>query len=96
MAKSTAKSMAVAGSAPNLGTFPQGAPQQPPHQEGASPSGGASPVIKLAMLGQAIQGLAKEFPNGQQGVQMMMKGLQMIQSSAAAASGPQNVPAPPR
>jgi hypothetical protein len=48
------------------------------------------------MLGQAIQGLAKEFPNGQQGVQMMLKGLQMIQSSAAAASGPQSVPAPPR
>jgi hypothetical protein len=53
-------------------------------------------VVKLAMLGQLIQGLDQQFPQGQQGIQMMMKGLQMIQSSAAAASGPQNVPAPPR
>jgi hypothetical protein len=79
-----------------MGTFPTAVTQQPPQQEGAPSSGGASPVIKLAMLGQAIQGLAKEFPNGQQGIQMMLKGLQMIQSSAAAASSPQQVAAPPR
>ena len=57
---------------------------------------GASPVVKLAMLSQLIQGLAQQFPQGQQGIQMMLKGLQMIQSSASASSAPQQAPAPPR
>jgi len=74
--------------------MPQGAPQQGP--QGASPQGGANPAIKLAMLGQAIQGLAKEFPGGQEGIQMMMKGLQQVQASASAQSAPQQPPAPPR
>jgi hypothetical protein len=61
-----------------------------------SGTGGASPVVKLAMLSQLIQGLAQQFPQGQQGIQMMLKGLQMIQSSASASSAPQQAPAPPR
>ena len=72
-------------------TMPQGAPQGAPPQQG-----GASPAIKLAMLGQAIQGLAKEFPGGQEGIQMMMQGLQKVQASASAQSAPQQPPAPPR
>jgi hypothetical protein len=80
-----------------VATFPQAVSQQPPQQGSPSPQGGGvSPVIKLAMLSQAIQGLAKEFPQGQQGIQMMLKGLQMIQASASAASAPQQPPAPPR
>jgi hypothetical protein len=73
-----------------MATMPQSAPQ------GAPPQGGASPAIKLAMLGQAIQGLAKEFPGGQEGIQMMMQGLQKVQASASAQSAPQQPPAPPR
>jgi hypothetical protein len=52
--------------------------------------------MELAMLDEAIQGLAKKFPNAQDGIQMMMKGLRKVQASASASSGPQNVPAPPR
>jgi hypothetical protein len=48
------------------------------------------------MLAQTIQGLAKEFPQGQEGIQMMMQGLQKLQSSAAQASAPSPVTAPPR
>lgn len=78
-----------------MGSFPNAVSQQPPEQ-GAPSSGGASPVVKLAMLGQLIQGLAQQFPQGQQGIQMMMKGLQMVQSSASAAAAPQQPAAPPR
>lgn len=80
-----------------MGSSPMPSPQQPPHQGAPSPQGGgASPVVKLAMLGQLIQGLAQQFPQGQQGIEMMMKGLQMIQASASAGSAPQQAPAPPR
>jgi hypothetical protein len=48
------------------------------------------------MLSQIIQGLAQQFPQAQQGIQMMMKGLDMVQRSAAAGSAPQQPPAPPR
>jgi len=74
--------------------MPSPVSQQP--SDGAPSSGGASPVVKLAMLGQVIQGLAQQFPQAQQGIQMMMKGLQMVQSSASASSAPQQPAAPPR
>ena len=77
-----------------MGSFPSAVSQQSPQD--APSSGGASPVVKLAMLGQLIQGLSQQFPQAQQGIQMMMKGLQMIQSSASAASAPQQPAAPPR
>jgi hypothetical protein len=48
------------------------------------------------MLGQLIQGLAKEFPQGQQGIKMMLDGLRMLQASASAGSAPQQQAAPPR
>jgi len=48
------------------------------------------------MLGQLIEGLAQQFPQGQQGIQMMLKGLRMVQASAAAGSAPQQPAAPPR
>ena len=71
------------------GGAPSGAPP--------SPSGGAqSPAIKLAMLGQLIQGLAQQFPQGQQGIKMMLDGLRQVQASAAAQSGPAQPAAPPR
>jgi hypothetical protein len=79
-----------------MATFPTAVTQQSP-QQGASPQpGGASPIIKLTMLGQAIQGLARDFPGAQEGIQMMMQGLQKVQASASAASSPQQSPAPPR
>jgi hypothetical protein len=77
-----------------MGTFPPAVTQQGPS---AAPStGGASPVIKLTMLGQLIRGLATEFPQAQEGIQMMMQGLQKVQASASAGSTPQQPPAPPR
>jgi hypothetical protein len=48
------------------------------------------------MLGQLIQGLAKDFPQAQQGIKQMLDGLRMIQASASANSSPQQPPAPPR
>jgi len=48
------------------------------------------------MLGQLIQGLAQQFPQGQQGIKMMLDGLRMIQASASANSTPQQPAAPPR
>lgn len=48
------------------------------------------------MLGQLIKGLAQEFPGAQEGIQMMMQGLQKVQASASAASTPAPQPAPPR
>jgi hypothetical protein len=48
------------------------------------------------MLGQLIQGLAQQFPQGQQGIKMMLDGLRMVQASASANSSPQQPPAPPR
>lgn len=78
-----------------MGSFPTAVTQQPPQGQGA-PQGGASPIIKLTMLGQAIQGLARDFPGAQEGIQMMMQGLQKVQASASAASSPQQSPAPPR
>jgi hypothetical protein len=48
------------------------------------------------MLGQLIQGLAQQFPQAQQGIKMMLDGLRMVQSSASAASAPQQPAAPPR
>lgn len=67
-----------------------------PMPQGAPSQGGASPVVKLAMLAQLIQGLAQQFPQGQEGIQMMMQGLQKLQASASAASTPQQSAAPPR
>lgn len=76
---------------------PQGASAQPGGAPGGAPQGGGgSPAIKLAMLGQLIQGLAQQFPQGQQGIKMMMDGLRMIQGSAASQSAPQPAAAPPR
>ena len=77
-----------------MGTSPSPVTAQAP--PGGPSSGGASPVVKLAMLSQLIQGLAQQFPQGQQGIQMMLKGLQMIQASASASSAPQQAQAPPR
>ena len=80
-------------------TFPPAVSQAPPQPGGGAPpqQGGApSPAIKLTMLGQLIQGLAKEFPQGQQGIKMMLDGLRMLQSTAAAGSAPQQQPTPPR
>jgi hypothetical protein len=48
------------------------------------------------MLGQLIQGLAQQFPQGQQGIKMMLDGLRMVQSSASAQSTPPQPAAPPR
>ena len=57
-----------------------------------SPAGGggapAAKSIKLMMLGQAIQELAKEFPGGQQGIKMMMDGLKLLQGISASQSAP--------
>ena len=74
---------------------PGGAPGGAPPQGGA-PGGGGSPAIKLAMLGQLIQGLAQQFPQGQQGIKMMLDGLRQVQASASAQSGPSQPAAPPR
>lgn len=84
-----------------MGSFPTSVTQAPPPDQGASPQGGSpqgggSPAIKLAMLGQLIQGLAQQFPQGQQGIKMMLDGLRMIQASASANSTPQQPAAPPR
>jgi len=88
-----------------VGTFPPSVSQTPPAGGpapspggGAAPGGGGggSPAIKLAMLGQLIQGLAQQFPQGQQGIKMMLDGLKMVQGSAAAASTPPPQAAPPR
>jgi hypothetical protein len=78
-----------------MGTFPPSvspAPQGAPSPQG----GGGSPAIKLAMLGQLIQGLAKDFPQAQQGIKQMLDGLRMVQGSATAGSTPQPQAAPPR
>jgi hypothetical protein len=48
------------------------------------------------MLGQLIQGLSQQFPQGQQGIKMMLDGLRQVQSSAAAQSAPPQPAAPPR
>ncbi|HEY3620756.1 MAG TPA: hypothetical protein VGK96_28465 [Candidatus Sulfotelmatobacter sp.] len=72
------------------GGAPDGAPSPSPQ------GGGQSPAIKLAMLGQLIQGLATQFPGGQQGIKMMLDGLRMVQSSAAAQAAPPPQAAPPR
>lgn len=58
--------------------------------------GGGSPAIKLAMLGQLIQGLSQQFPQAQQGITMMLNGLRMIQASASGQSTPAQPAAPPR
>lgn len=76
-----------------MATFPMAVTQD---QQGAAPQGGGSPAVKLAMLAQVIRGLAQEFPQGQQGIQMMLQGLQQIQASASASSAPQQPAAPPR
>lgn len=84
-----------------MASFPTAVTQAPPQggaapqPGGGSPQGG-SPAIKLAMLGQLIQGLAQQFPQGQQGIKMMLDGLRMVQASASANSSPQQPPAPPR
>ena len=80
-----------------MATFPPAVAQAPPAApQGAPAQGGASPAIKLAMLGQLIQGLATQFPNGAQGIKMMLDGLRMVQASASAQSAPQPPAAPPR
>jgi hypothetical protein len=78
--------MASATFPPSINPQPQGTPSQ----------GGVSPLGKLAMLSQLIQSLAQQFPQAEQGIQMMMKGLQMVQASASAGSSLQQPPAPPR
>lgn len=84
-----------------MGTFPPAVSQTPP--AGGAPSGapapgggGGSPAIKLAMLQQMITGLAQQFPQGQQGIKMMLDGLRMIQAGAAGGSTPPPQAAPPR
>ena len=47
------------------------------------------------MLSQAIQGLARDFPQGQQGIKMMMDGLRQLQGIAVAQGGQQQPAAPP-
>jgi hypothetical protein len=83
-----------------MATFPPSVSQGAPPSQGGGDSGGSpqggSPAIKLAMLGQLIQGLAQQFPQGQQGIKMMLDGLRMIQASASAQSAPQQPAAPPR
>lgn len=79
-----------------MATFPTAVTQAPPPQGGAAPQQGGSPAIKLAMLGQLIQGLAQQFPQAQQGIKQMLDGLKMVQSSASASSSPQQPAAPPR
>ena len=84
-----------------MATFPPTVAQPGTPPQGASPAGGApaggggSPAIKLAMLSQAIQGLAKDFPQGQQGIKMMMDGLRQLQGIAATQGAPQQPAAPP-
>lgn len=77
-----------------MATFPPTVTQTPP--QGAAQQQGGSPAIKLAMLGQLIQGLAQQFPQAQQGIKMMLDGLRMVQASASASSAPQQPAAPPR
>ncbi len=48
------------------------------------------------MLGQLIQGLATQFPNGAQGIKMMLDGLRMVMASASAQAAPQPPATPPR
>lgn len=82
-----------------MATFPPSVTPAPPQGApggGAPAASGGSPAIKLAMLGQLIQGLAQQFPQGQQGIKMMLDGLKMIQASAAANSAPAPQAAPPR
>ncbi|MHB1952115.1 MAG: hypothetical protein ACYCOU_00080 [Sulfobacillus sp.] len=76
-------------------TFPPAVSGQSP-QQGAPSQGGASPLIKLTMIGQLIEGLAQEFPQGQEGIQMMLQGLRKLQASASASSTPAPQAAPPR
>ena len=85
-----------------MATFPPtvaqpGSPQGPSGAAPPSAAGGGqgSPAIKLAMLSQAIQGLAKDFPQGQQGIKMMMDGLRQLQGIAATQGGQQQPAAPP-
>lgn len=77
-----------------MASFPTAVTQTPP--QGAAPQQGGSPAIKLAMLGQLIQGLAQQFPQAQQGIKMMLDGLKLVQASASANSAPQQPAAPPR
>lgn len=77
-----------------MASFPTAVAQAPP--QGAVPQQGGSPAIKLAMLGQLIQGLAQQFPQAQQGIKMMLDGLKQVQVSASANSAPQQPAAPPR
>lgn len=74
---------------------PQGSADGPP-SGGPPAGGGGSPAIKLAMLGQLIQGLATQFPQGAQGIKMMLDGLRQVQSSASAQSATPQPTAPPR
>lgn len=78
-----------------MATFPPTVSQGNSPQ-GQQSTGGAPLVIKLAMLSQAIQSLAQQFPQAQDGIQMMMKGLQRVQASAASSASPQQPPTPPR
>ena len=77
---------------------PQGSPNAPqggaPQPGGASPSG--NPAIQLAMLGQVIQGLARQYPQGAQAIQTMMQGLRQLQGIAQAQSTPAQPAAPPQ
>jgi len=84
-----------------MATFPPSVTPAPPAQgaapqQGGSAGQGGSPAIKLAMLGQLIQGLAQQFPQAQQGIKMMLDGLRQVQASASASSSPQQPAAPPR
>jgi hypothetical protein len=52
-------------------------------------------MMRLAMLGQIIQGLSAQFPAADQGFKMMLDGLRQVQASIASQSVPQQNAAPP-
>ena len=62
---------------------------------GGAGGGGFGATAKLAMLSQVISQLAKDFPQGQSAIQMMMQGLRQLQGVAAAQSAPAQPAAPP-
>ncbi len=87
-----------------MGTFPPSvSPVGTGPQAGAASPGGPGPAagvpsgpMKLAMLGQLIQGMAKDFPAGAEAIQQMMQGLRQLQGIAQAQSAPPQPAAPPQ
>lgn len=72
------------------------APAAPGGAAPGAPGAAGSPMLKLAMLAQVIQGLSAQFPAADQGIKMMMDGLRQVQASVSAQSVPQQSAAPPR